>query len=316
MLPPPPPLATKLPTLALPDTLRVPSILAPVPVTTNTFALPALLIVILPLFITLILLVPFVRPDVLIVTNDRLPAPSVDITCPPVPPLTYTLPIAPKLLVPLTLSVPALTLPVVVTLPPVILPVAVTNPPVPILPIFALPVILTTLLTLSKVNAVLEFALPASLNTTLVLEPGITTLPEMLPEMLPMKFAAVILPVALKLPLPSLLYVTFAVALPTTNPVNVPTLVILGWALVVNVPVSNNAPIVPAFAYILAVVVMFPDAVNIPVDTLPAVKLPVAVIVLLDEIELLATNALAVTVPEKLAFVIPVILAGKSIVSD
>ena len=102
----------------------------------------------------------------------------------------------------------------------------------------------------------------------------------------------------------------------TARLLKVPTVVILGWALVVNVPVSNNAPIVPAFAYILAVVVMFPDAVNIPVDTLPAVKLPVAVIVLLDEIELLATNALAVTVPEKLAFVIPVILAGKSIVSD
>ena len=95
---------------------------------------------------------------------------------------------------------------------------------------------------------------------------------------------------------------------------NVPTVVILGCAAVVNVPVSKLAPIVPAFAYMLAVVVMFPEVVNLPVDTLPEVKLPVAVIVLLDEIEVLATNAFAVTVPEKLALVTPVILAGKSIV--
>ena len=55
-------------------------IFAPVPVTTNTFALPALDRLILPLFKTLMLLVPFVRPDELIVTNDRLPEPSVEIT--------------------------------------------------------------------------------------------------------------------------------------------------------------------------------------------------------------------------------------------
>ena len=104
--------------------------------------------------------------------------------------------------------------------------------------------------------------------------------------------------------------------LETFKLLKVPKVVIFGCAAVVNVPVNKLAPIVPAFAYILAVVVTFPEAVSLPVETLPEVRLPVAVIVLLDEIELLATNALAVTVPEKLALVIPVILAGKSTVSD
>ena len=66
----------------------------------------------------------------------------------------------------------------------------------------------------------------------------------------------------------------------------------------------------------LALDVIFPDAVNLPVETFPLVRFPVAVIVPLDEIDELATKELAVTVPEKLALVGPVILAGKSIVSD
>ena len=57
------------------------------------------------------------------------PDPFVCKYCPVVPPVTVTLPTAPKLVVPDTLSDPALTLPVVVKFPPVILPVAVTNPP-------------------------------------------------------------------------------------------------------------------------------------------------------------------------------------------
>jgi hypothetical protein len=100
----------------------------------------------------------------------------------------------------------------------------------------------------------------------------------------------------------------------TTRFVNVPTVVMLGWALVVSDPATVvNIPAVPPILPTLAL----PVTVNLPeVDMLPADKLPVAEIVLLDEIELLATNALAVTVPVKLALFDPDILLGKSIVSD
>lgn len=96
---------------------------------------------------------------------------------------------------------------------------------------------------------------------------------------------------------------------------NVPTVVILGCAAVVNVPAKKLAVArLPRFAL---PDVMFPVTVSLPdVDIFPADRLPVAVIVLLDEIELLATNALAVTVPIKLALLGPAILLGKSIVSD
>ena len=96
----------------------------------------------------------------------------------------------------------------------------------------------------------------------------------------------------------------------------VPNVVMFGCAAVVNVPVSKLAPIVPAFAYMLAVVVIFPEDDSPPTLALPDVSRFPPVIFPVAVIELLATNALAVTVPEKLALVMPVILAGKSIVSD
>ena len=50
----------KLPTLALPEIFAVPVILAPVPVTTNTLALPAALILTFPLAAGILtLLLPF-----------------------------------------------------------------------------------------------------------------------------------------------------------------------------------------------------------------------------------------------------------------
>ena len=105
---------------------------------------------------------------------------------------------------------------------------ACTLPAVIKLPADKLPEAVTTLLVLLNVNAVLVLALPASLNTTPVLEPGITMLPLMLPTTLPIKLAAVILPVAVRVPLPLVLNVTLADPLPTIKPVNVPVLVMFG----------------------------------------------------------------------------------------
>ena len=147
------------------------------------------------------------------------------------------------------------------------MPVADTKPPVIKLATFALPAIVTKLLVLSNVNAVLELALPPSLNTTPVLEPGITILPEILPTTLPIKLFAVILPVAVRVPLPLVLNVTLADPFPTIKPVNVPVLVMLGCAAVVNVPVKKLADTT------LAPVILPPPA---PVVTiLPALILPV-----------------------------------------
>ena len=108
------------------------------------------------------------------------------------------------------------------------MPVADTKPAVIKLPTSALPTIVTKLLVLLNVNAVLVLALPASLNTTPVLEPGITMLPLILPTTLPIKLAAVILPVAVRVPLPLVLNVTLADPFPTIKPVNVPVLVMFG----------------------------------------------------------------------------------------
>ena len=70
----------------------------------------------------------------------------------------------------------------------------------------------------------------------------------------------------------------------TVNVVNVPTLVIFGCALVVNVPVSKLAPIVPLLAYTLPPVMLpvIVKLVSVPtlvifgcafVYTVPAIKL-------------------------------------------
>jgi hypothetical protein len=72
ILPPEPPAVEMLPAIKLPDTLSVPVIFAPVPVTTKTFALPADEILTLPFAAGILtLLLPFATLDVLIVTNDN-----------------------------------------------------------------------------------------------------------------------------------------------------------------------------------------------------------------------------------------------------
>ena len=143
----------------------------------------------------------------------------------------FILTFAPKLPDPVatnavTPKLPALALPDIDKLAPV------TKPAEFKLATLALPDIVTRLLVLSNVNAVLELALPASLNTTPVLEPGIVILPEILPETLPvklpMKFGAVILPVAVSVP------VMLAPALSTTTTFAVPALEI------VTLPLANT----------------------------------------------------------------------------
>ena len=56
---PPLPLLNRLPTVVLPVAFRVPATLTPVPVTTKIFALPATLVLTLPLAVTSTLLFPF-----------------------------------------------------------------------------------------------------------------------------------------------------------------------------------------------------------------------------------------------------------------
>ena len=74
---PPDPEVTKLPTVALPVTFSVPAIFAPVPVTTNILALPALLILTLLFAVTNTLLLPFtiVLPALTVIPVNRLPLP-------------------------------------------------------------------------------------------------------------------------------------------------------------------------------------------------------------------------------------------------
>ena len=107
--------------------------------------------------------------------------------------------VLPKLLTPVTTNA------VVPKLPTLALPVTLklalfTKPAEFKVPTFAVPAIVTRLLVLLNVNPLLELALPASLNTTPVLGPGITMLPEIVPSTLPMKYGAVILPVAVSEP--------------------------------------------------------------------------------------------------------------------
>ena len=105
------------------------------------------------------------------------------------------------------------------------LPVADTMPPVIKLSPVILPVTVMALEALSNVNALLEPALPSLLKITSLFEPVTAKLPEILPTTLAKTNGAVIFPPALTVPLPNTM---LAVALPTVNPVSVPTLVILG----------------------------------------------------------------------------------------
>ena len=98
-----PPLLVTLPTTVSPLVENVAIVLLPTPTIT------------LPLTDgTLTLLTPFCIFHVSIVTKLRLPLPSVCITCPLLPPVTITLLIALRLLVPVTVNVVVLALPVVV----------------------------------------------------------------------------------------------------------------------------------------------------------------------------------------------------------
>ena len=101
ILPPEPPVV-KLPTVASPDTLSVPDIFAPVPVTVIV-VLPTAAIVTLPFAVAIFtLLLPLLIPDELTEINDNPPEPFVLSTCPLEPPVIVTLPTAPRLLVPET----------------------------------------------------------------------------------------------------------------------------------------------------------------------------------------------------------------------
>ena len=74
--------------------------LAPVPVKITTLLLPAILKAILLLPYRKMLLLPLARVSKSIVANERLPAPSVTIACPELPPLILTFPTALRLLTP------------------------------------------------------------------------------------------------------------------------------------------------------------------------------------------------------------------------
>ena len=95
-----------------------------------------------------------------------------------------------------------ITLPVANTLAPDTSPVALTVPPVAKLPTVAVPTALivpptnNAFAVLVNVNPETALVIPPSLNSICVLAPGDATLP----EMLPIKFAANTLPVALTLP--------------------------------------------------------------------------------------------------------------------
>ena len=106
----------------------------------------------------------------------------------------------PPVIVPATLAVPP-----VAKLPPVTVPLAVINPPANTFPepeisppeplVTKLPTV-AVLVVLSNVNPAVALAMPLSLNMISVLAPGAAKLP----CMLPIKLAAVTLPVALMLP--------------------------------------------------------------------------------------------------------------------
>ena len=67
----------KLPTFALPVAFNVPAMLVPVVVNTTVFDTPPTLTATLPFWYTTTLLLPLDKPDVLIVTQLKLPLPLV-----------------------------------------------------------------------------------------------------------------------------------------------------------------------------------------------------------------------------------------------
>ena len=84
-------------TFKLPDTPRSPVTFAPVLVTTNE-RFPFDVKLMLPSTVGIVtLLLPLDTPLVLIVANERLPAPSVWTTCPLLPPVKITFAMLPKL---------------------------------------------------------------------------------------------------------------------------------------------------------------------------------------------------------------------------
>ena len=244
-------------------------------------------------------------PSILPVTSAE-PAdnkPAVFMLAPVMFPLAVIVPAEfkfPTPAVPVIVAVPAATTPAVVKFPPDTLPVAVTRPPVFTLPAVTLPVATTALVDLSNVNAVLPVNNSSSLNCIVVLAPPAS----MLPTMLPIKYGAVMLPVAttcpgvfmlpaarlpVMLPVAALTSPVAATLPPDTLPVAATSPAVLKLAPVM-LPVADTCPLVvrllpatlPVASTRPAVVKFPPDTLPVastrpPVTTFPPVTLPVAV---------------------------------------
>ena len=168
----------------------------------------------------------------------------------------------------------ATTRPTVFKFPPVMLPVtsklvsvptevtlgcaAVVNVPVkklaltklapPTFPALKFPVTATELVVLLNVNPVEALARPSSLNITFVLAPGTVIFPVIFPTTFPIKLLAVTFPVTLR-------------------DVNVPTLVTLGCAAVVSVPVKKLALTkLPPLTLPAVIFPVTPNPVKVPTD--------------------------------------------------
>ena len=219
----------KLSTLALPETLAVPVILAPVPVTTNMLALPTADMLTFPLAAGILtLLLPFANapkmlPPVMLPVVVIIPEPvfNVPATLTPVPVTTnmFALPTALMLTFPLAAGILTLLLPLLI----LVEKVGVANTPLPYNTVLVLPVKFT----------VAMLPMPTTLATAT--EYAYNALPT-----LPVTLAPTIERSPLPLPVNTPVFAVNATAVTvpfTPNDVSVPTLVIFGCAAVVSVPV-------------------------------------------------------------------------------
>ena len=229
ILPPEPLLVIKLATIKLPVAFNVPEIFAPVPVTTNTLALPTALILTLPLATGMfILLLPLLTPAELRGVQLNPPPPFVCNTYPLEPPIMITLLTEFKLDIPVTLNVPKTLAPVLVTtnevLPedviltlPLLLGILTLLLPLArgpnILPAVKLPVMFAVPVMFAPVPVITNVVLPTAVRLMFPLADGIFTL--LLPLACgPIKLPPVILPVAIiKPPVPILPILAFPLML-------------------------------------------------------------------------------------------------------
>ena len=165
-------------------------------------------------------------------------------------------------------------MPAAETLAPEMSPVALTVPPVAILP----PVIVPTELMVPPTNKALDvlvnvkpetaLVIPLSLNSICVLAPGAL----ILPEILPIKLAAVTLPVADTLPPVAMLPPVIVLVAETVPPVATLPTVAVPVALTVP-PVAMLPPVIVPVAEAVPAVARFPP-VMVPVTLRSLMMLP------------------------------------------